>query len=154
MSPYIMPRVRIYLLLVMTLIVVTGFAGVTLITHNADRQALASAFDQKVATASASLLKKTMALLPDGKVKENQAELFRLALIRVPEITYLAILDGRRKILVEAGNRPAGLADVDPSGARQLAEFAQQGEEEKGIVDQLLGDDKLMVEVMELVREI
>lgn len=116
-----MPRVRIYLLLVMTLIVVTGFAGVTLITHNADRQALASAFDQKVATASASLLKKTMALLPDGKVKENQAELFRLALIRVPEITYLAILDGRRKILVEAGNRPAGLADVDPSGARQLA---------------------------------
>ena len=35
-------------------------------------------------------------------------------------------------------------------GAKQMAEFAQQGKEEKGYVDLLLGDDKLIVEVMEL----
>lgn len=36
------------------------------------------------------------------------------------------------------------------SGSRELAEFAQQGAEEKSYVDLLLGDDKLIVDVMEL----
>jgi len=109
------------ILLLMAFLVIFSFAGISGLTWSDDETSLRSHVAVKIDTATILLRQKILIHERQGHPDEALRELFRQTLIQVPEFAYLAVMNESQKLLIEAGVRPPGLADLTPRTNNQIA---------------------------------
>jgi len=109
---------KIFILI--TVVTCVGFIGISDITSSYDETNLSPLYTAKIDTSTKYLLQKMSALELSASMAPRLAVVFNGALNQTPEFTYLAIMDEKKDLLVEAGDRPGGLVNLDQKQPQQF----------------------------------